>query len=152
MIRVGSRERWAAKKALVKKLDVAKMRMLTWMCGVTKMDRIRNERIRGTKKVGEISKKEGPFKWYCGHVMRRDEEYVGRRVMRMDVEGGGGGKEYRSGGGWDGLVNVDLREKGLSVRSSITGLCGGNLRDTSTSHRSRKRCGRRIHYYWNMDC
>ena len=39
------------------KLDVAEMWMLGWMGGVTKMDRIRNERIRGTTKVGEISKK-----------------------------------------------------------------------------------------------
>ncbi len=33
------------------------MRMLRWMSGVTKLDRIWNERIRGTTKVGEISKK-----------------------------------------------------------------------------------------------
>ena len=48
-----SAETWAVKKAQEKKLDVAEMRM----SGVTKMDRIRNERIRGTTKVGEISKK-----------------------------------------------------------------------------------------------
>ena len=42
---------WAMKKAHEKKLDVAKMRMLRWMSGVTTMDRIRNERIRGTPKV-----------------------------------------------------------------------------------------------------
>ena len=43
------------------------------MCGVTKMDR-----IRGTTKVGEISKKvqERRLEWY-GHVMRREEECVG---------------------------------------------------------------------------
>ena len=50
-------ETWAVKKAQEKKLDVAEMRMLRWMSGVTKLDRIRNERIRGTTKVGEISKK-----------------------------------------------------------------------------------------------
>ena len=33
------------------------MRMLRWMCGVTKRDKIRNERMRGTTKVGEITKK-----------------------------------------------------------------------------------------------
>ena len=33
------------------------MRMLRWMCGVTKLDKIRNERIRGAAKVGEITKK-----------------------------------------------------------------------------------------------
>ena len=43
-----------------------------WKSGVTKLDRIRNERIRGTTKVGEISKKvqESRLKWY-GHVLRR---------------------------------------------------------------------------------
>ena len=50
-------ETWAVKKAQEKKLDMAKMRMLRWMSGVTKLDIIRNERIRGTMKVGEISKK-----------------------------------------------------------------------------------------------
>ena len=67
-------------KAHEKKLEVAEMRMLRWMCGVTKLDKIRNERIRGTTKVGEITKKvqERRLKWY-GHVMRREEHYVGRR-------------------------------------------------------------------------
>ena len=39
------------------------------MSGVTKLDRIRNEIIIGTTKVGEISKKvqEGRLKWY-GYV------------------------------------------------------------------------------------
>ena len=32
------------------------MRMLRWMSGVTKLDNIRNERIRGIMKVGEITK------------------------------------------------------------------------------------------------
>ena len=50
-------ETWAVKKTQQKKLDVAEMRMLRWMSGVTKLDRIRNARIRGTTKVGEISKK-----------------------------------------------------------------------------------------------
>ena len=51
-------ETWAVKKAQQKKLDVAEMRMFKrWMSGVTKLDRIRNVRIIGTAKVGEISKK-----------------------------------------------------------------------------------------------
>ena len=45
------------------------------MCGVTRLDKIRNERIRGTTKVGEITKKvqERRLKWH-GHVMRRRKE------------------------------------------------------------------------------
>ena len=58
---------------------MAEMRMLRWMSGVTKLDIIRNERIRGTTKVEEISKKvqESRLKWY-EHILRRVEEYVGK--------------------------------------------------------------------------
>ena len=81
-------ETWAIKKTQEKKLDVAEMRMLRWMCGVTRRDKIRNEVIRGTSKVREISDKiqESRLRWY-GHVMRRDEQYIGRRVMEMDIQG-----------------------------------------------------------------
>ena len=60
------------KKAQEKKLDVAEMKMLRWMSGVTKLDRIRNERIRGTTKAGEISKKVQESRY--GHVLRREDE------------------------------------------------------------------------------
>ena len=33
------------------------MRMLRWMCGDTKLDKIRNEGATGTTKVREIAKK-----------------------------------------------------------------------------------------------
>ena len=45
------------KKTEEKKLDVAEMKMLRWMSGVTREDRIRNEYIRGSLKVVEVSKK-----------------------------------------------------------------------------------------------
>ena len=79
-------ETWAVKKAQEKKLDVAEMRMLRWMSGVANPDRIRNGRIRGTTKVGDISKKvqESRLKWY-GHVLRRDEKDIGKRVVLMEV-------------------------------------------------------------------
>ena len=58
------------------------MRMLRWMCGVTKLDKVRNERIRRTTKVGEIA-----MKVQERMLMRREEHYVGRRVMEMKVQG-----------------------------------------------------------------
>ena len=65
------------------------MRMLRWMSGGIKLDRIRNERIRGTTKMGEISKKvhESRFKWY-GHVLRR-------RICGQESDGGGGAREKK---------------------------------------------------------
>ena len=57
-------------------------------CVVTKMDKIRNERIRGTAKVENISKKIQERRLQCyGHVKRREEEYVERRVMEVEVPG-----------------------------------------------------------------
>ena len=54
------------------RLEVAEMRMPRWVCGVTKLNKIRNERIRGTTKVGEIAKKvqERRLRRHR-HVMRR---------------------------------------------------------------------------------
>ena len=87
--------------------------MLRWMSGVTKLDRIRNERIRGTTKVGEIFKnvQESKLKWYW-HVLRREDEYVGNRVMAMEVPG-----KRRRGTPkrrWLDSIKNDLLERELS--------------------------------------
>jgi hypothetical protein len=58
------------------------------MCGVTRMDNVRNEYIRGCLKVAPITEKlkGNRLSWY-GHVMRREENHVTRRVMNMNVKG-----------------------------------------------------------------
>ena len=106
-------ETWAVKKAQEKKLDVAEMRMLRWMSGVTKLDRIRNERISGTTKVGEIPKKvqESRLMWYW-HVLRREYEYVGKRVMAMEVPGNR--RRRRPKRRWLDSTRNDLSERELS--------------------------------------
>ena len=110
-----SAEMWAVKKAQEKKLDVAEMRMLRWMNGDTKLDRIRNERIRGTTKVGEISKKvqESRLKWY-GHVLRREDEYLGTRVMGMGMEVPWKRRTGRPNRRWLDSTRNDLAERELS--------------------------------------
>ena len=84
------------------------------MCGVTKMDQIRNERIRGTTKVWEITRKvqEIRLKWY-GNVMRRQVHYVGRRAMVMKVQWiRNRGRPKRR---WLDKIKDGIKEKGLSA-------------------------------------
>ena len=107
-------ETWASKKAQENKLKVAEMRMLRWMCRVTKLDKIKHERVRGTTKVGEITKKvQGRrLKWY-GHVKRREEYYVGSRAMEMKVQGRRNrGRPKRI---WLDTIKNGIKEEGLSA-------------------------------------
>ena len=102
------------KKSEEKKMDVTEMKMLRWMVGVTRRNRIRNEYIRGTVKVTEISKKiqESRLRRY-GHLRRRVGEYhVGRELMELELQGNR--RRGRSKRRWIGSINGDLREKNLS--------------------------------------
>ena len=76
------------KKTEEKKMDVAEMRMLRWTFGVMREDRIRDEYTRGSTKVVKISKKvqEGRLRWY-GHMLRREDDHVGRSTIEMEVQG-----------------------------------------------------------------
>ena len=78
----------AVTKKQLEEMEVAKMKMLRFAMGVTKKDKIRNEYIRSTVKIERLGMKmrEGKLRWY-GHVMRRDQEYVGRRMLEMELSG-----------------------------------------------------------------
>ncbi|KAK3562906.1 hypothetical protein QTP86_011138 [Hemibagrus guttatus] len=97
-------------------LEVAELKMLRFSLGVTRLDRIRNEYIRGTAHVGRLGDKvrEARLRWF-GHVqrrenclllyhticltlsfllsvsfsynIRRDSEYIGRRMLDMELPG-----------------------------------------------------------------
>ena len=78
----------AVTKKQVEEMEVAEMKMLRFAIRVTRKDKIRNKYIRGTAKVERLGMKmrEGRLRWY-GHVMRRDQEYVGRKMMEMELRG-----------------------------------------------------------------
>ena len=78
----------AVTKKQVEEMEVAEMKMLRFAMGVTRKDKIRNEHIRSTVKAERLGMKmrEGRLRWY-GHVMRRDQEYVGRKIMEMELPG-----------------------------------------------------------------
>ncbi|KAI5085876.1 hypothetical protein C0J45_23571, partial [Silurus meridionalis] len=66
-------------------LEVAELKMLRFSLGVTRVDRIRNEFIRGTAHVGCFGDKvrEARLRWF-GYVQRKDMSYIGRRMLRME--------------------------------------------------------------------
>ena len=78
----------AVTKKQVKEMEVAEMKMLRYAMEVTRKDKIKNEHIRSTVKVERLGMKmrEGRLRWY-GHVMRRDQEYAGRKMKEMELPG-----------------------------------------------------------------
>ncbi|MFS7997302.1 putative RNA-directed DNA polymerase [Helianthus anomalus] len=106
-------ECWAIKEVQARKMEVAEMRMLRWMCGHTRLDRIRNDVFREMLEVSSISDKikEGRLRWF-GHVKRRQTTEPVRVVETLGVEG------RRSRGRpkitWDERVRQDLQKLHLS--------------------------------------
>ena len=101
------------KKAQEQKLDVTEMKMLRWMSGVTRMDRVQNRYIRGSTKVMEASKKvqESRLRWF-GHLKRRENgEHVARDVMEMEVVGTR--RRGRPRVRWKDCIRKDMEEKDI---------------------------------------
>ena len=105
-------ETWATTRGQEARLEVNEMRMLRWMCGVTRRDKIRSEHIRGTTGVVQASKKitEKRLKWY-GHVRRMKEEHIVRRML--DVEIPGKRRRGRPNLRWKDACKRDMTEVGL---------------------------------------
>ena len=66
-------------------LEEAELKMLRFFLGMARMDVIRKEHIRGTAKVRHFGDKvrEARLRMF-GHVQRRDSEYIGRRMLKME--------------------------------------------------------------------
>ena len=80
----------AVTKKQVEEMEVAEIKMLRFAMGETRKDKIRNKYIRSTIKVEQLGMKmrEGTLgpAWY-GHVMRSDQEYLERKIMKMELSG-----------------------------------------------------------------
>ncbi|KAL6554932.1 hypothetical protein OROGR_006190 [Orobanche gracilis] len=106
-------ECWAVKQCHVHKMSVAEMRMLRWMCGHTRKDRVRNEIIR--TKVGvtciENKMRENRLRWF-GHIKRREMGAPVRRLESWQEE------ETRRGRGrpkqtWKRVIESDINFLGI---------------------------------------
>ena len=62
--------------------------MVRWALGVTRKNRIRNEYVRGTAKIAKLGDnfQNARLRW-CGHVKRREKDYVEKTMMEMAVLG-----------------------------------------------------------------
>ena len=85
VVRVGDSGTDARQEA---EMEVGELKMLLFSLGLTRMDKIRNEYIRGTAQVGKFGEKtrEARLRWH-GHLRRKDDGYIGRRMLRMDLPG-----------------------------------------------------------------
>ncbi|VFQ70297.1 unnamed protein product [Cuscuta campestris] len=99
---------WAVKKTHVRRLHAAEMRMLRWMCGKTRLDRISNEVIRRQVGMAPVEDKlrEARLRWF-GHVRRRDADAPVRRCERITVIGGSRGRG-RPMKNWKEVIRQDL--------------------------------------------
>ncbi|KAM3268229.1 hypothetical protein P3S67_031170 [Capsicum chacoense] len=95
-------------------MKVAEMRMLRWMCGMTRGDRVRNETIR--EKVGvtpvECKMREVRLRWFV-HVKRRGMDVPVRRCERLALDG------FRQGRGrlkkyWGEVIRRDMEQLQLT--------------------------------------
>ncbi|KAF3666290.1 Proteasome subunit beta type-7 [Capsicum annuum] len=107
-------ECWPVKNSHIQKLKVAEMRILRWMCGHTRKDRVRNEIIR--EKVGVASMgdkmREMRLRWF-GHVMRRGSDAPLQRCETLAIDG------FRRGRGrpkkyWREVIRHDMEQLRLT--------------------------------------
>src|ERR1700755_2886271 len=108
-------ETWVMNAQFRKRLEVFEMKGLRAICGLRRVDRIRNERIRemcGWKRGIVGRAEEGVLRWF-GHVCRMDENRIVGRVMRSEVEGGRGRGRPRMR--WMDGVREILGGRGLNV-------------------------------------
>ena len=109
---------WAVTKMDEKRLHEAEMRILRWMCGMTRMDKARNECTRGRLKVAPVTEKVkgNRLSWY-GHVQRRDETHVSKGVMNINVDGWRGRRKPKKRG--MDCVKNNIEEKGVSDSTTV---------------------------------
>ena len=79
-------ETLAVTKRQVGKMEDKELKMMRWTLGVSRKDKIGNEYERVTAKIAKLGDKilNARLRWY-GHVKRRKEGLVEKRMMEMTV-------------------------------------------------------------------
>ena len=84
---------------------------MRWALGLIRKDKIRNEYVRATAKIAKLGDKllNARLRWY-GHVKRKEEDYVAKRMMEMEVPGIR--KRGRPKRRWMDLMREDMERVG----------------------------------------
>ncbi|KAK3869735.1 hypothetical protein Pcinc_024963 [Petrolisthes cinctipes] len=95
-----------------RRLNVVEMRCLRSMCGVTRMDRVRDEKVR--RRTGVVRELAGQsvLRWF-GHVERMEENRMVKRIGGSDL--GGVRRRGRPQRRWMDTVKGTLSGRGVSV-------------------------------------
>ena len=110
-------------------LAVAELKMLRFALGVTRLNKIKKEFIRGTAQVRSIGDKvrEARLRWY-GYVQRWNAEFIGKRMLCLELPGKR--RRGRPKMRYMDAVREDMRVVGVSDRDTA-----------NRSWRLRIRCG-----------
>ena len=95
-------------------MSVAEMRMLRWICGKTRKDKIKNEQIREMIKVAPIEDKlrENRLRWF-GHVKRRPMDAPVRKSDLVSIDGNTRGRGRAKLTWWD-IIKKNMMSCGLT--------------------------------------
>nr|XP_033511396.1 uncharacterized protein LOC117276177 [Nicotiana tomentosiformis] len=101
-------EYWPVKNSHVRGMKVAEMRMLRWICGHTRRDKIKNEVIRDKAGVAPVEEKmrELRLRWF-GYVQRRSTDAPVKRCERLAVAGLRRGRG-RANKFWGEVIRQDM--------------------------------------------
>ena len=93
-------------------------KMVRWALDVTRKDKIRNKYVRGTAKIAKLGNKLWNAKlcWY-EHVKRREEGYMGERIMEMAMPSRR--KRGRPRRRWMDLAREDMERVGANKGDEI---------------------------------
>ena len=81
---------WGIRSAERRKVNVLEMKCLRSLVGASRMDRVRNEKVRmrdGIERELASRADQRLLRWF-GHVERMDEYRMARRVLMAEVSGG----------------------------------------------------------------
>ena len=111
-------EAWVLNGHERKRMEAVEMNCLRSICGVRRLDRVRNEEIRRrcSKEVSVCEKVDQSVLRWFGHVERMEEERLVKRVYQSDVMGVR--RRGRPRRGWMDGVKEILGRKGLSIEDA----------------------------------